>query len=313
MKSSRLQILRDRSHMLAESRKFFHSRNILEVDCPSITQAASIDAHIDLMTLNQLTGLRFLHTSPEYAMKRLISEGIGDIYQLGHVFRDGEQSRKHNPEFTMAEWYRLGFSFDEMIEETISFIRLFVGELSFHMISYRDLFIKYVHIDYLHATEEELYQCLIENGIIPYDEIKSEGKEALLNLILGSLIEPLLGKEELCVLAYYPASQSALARTSLRGEELVAERFEVYYKGLELANGYHELVNSVEQRRRLVESNEHRERLGKVKLPIDNQFLKALEIGFPDCCGVAVGFDRLMMLRHQQEISGVIPFTWESI
>lgn len=313
MKSSRLQILRDRSHMLTESRKFFHSKNILEVDCPLITQAASIDAHIDLMTVNQPANLRFLHTSPEYAMKRLISEGIGDIYQLGHVFRDGEQSRKHNPEFTMAEWYRLGFTFDEMIEETVGFIRLFVGELPVHMISYRDLFLKYVHIDYLNATEEELYQCLIENEITPYDEIKSEGKDALLNLILGSLIEPLLGQKELCVLAYYPASQSALARTCLRGEELVAERFEVYYKGLELANGYHELVNSIEQRRRLVESNEHRERLGKVKLPIDNHFLKALEMGFPDCCGVAVGFDRLMMLRHQQDISNVIPFNWETI
>ena len=310
---SRLDILRDRSRMLAEARNFFNQRNILEVDCPLITEAASIDAHIDLITVQQLTGPRYLHSSPEYAMKRLIVEGIGDIYQLGHVFRDGEQSDKHNPEFTMAEWYRMGISFDAMIAETVDFIRIFLGPLSSHTISYRDLFLKYTNLDYSKATEEELFRYLSDREIVPYKNIELEGRDALLNLILGTLIEPQLGQNELCVLAYYPSSQAALAKTTYLEGDLVAERFEIYYQGIELCNGYHELGNSAEQRERFIESNAHRVKLGKIQLPIDDRFLQALDEGLPDCCGVAVGFDRLMMMRHHQKISGVIPFSWDSI
>jgi len=310
--AEQIKILRDRSDMLTTARNFFLQRNILEVDCPLITQAASIDAHIDLIKVLDEQGTRYLHSSPEYGMKRLLSEGIGDIYQLGHVFRHGEQSLKHNPEFMMAEWYRLNISFEQMIEETVEFIRLFIGDLPFHIISYRDLFLKYTSLDYLHATHQELYNYLTTHEVIPYPGIELEGRDALLNLILGSLIEPQLGKNELCVLAYYPSSQAALAKTCQRGDETAAERFEIYYKGVELANGYHELTNSTEQRQRFIESNAFRLQLGKETLPIDELFLKALEKGLPDCCGVAVGFDRLMMLRHNRNnIADVIPFAWD--
>lgn len=311
MTSSKIERLRDRSQMLAQSRLFFSQRHVLEVDCPAITQGASIDAHIDLMPVCHGSFTRYLHSSPEYGMKRLLSEGISDIYQLSHVFREGEQSDKHNPEFMMAEWYRIGHTFEMMIEETAEFIRLFLGTLPLEILSYREAFQRYVGLDYVNATTSDLLACLDSHGIIPYASVEEEGKDAILNLILGTLIEPHLGKHGLCALAYYPASQAALAKTIVRGDEQAAERFEIYYQGLELANGYHELVDAKEQHKRFIDSNIHREQLGKKPLPIDTYFLKALNIGLPDCCGVAVGFDRLMMLRHHQPISEVIPFNWD--
>lgn len=305
---TRPNILRDRALMLAVAREFFAKRKILEVDCPILTKGASIDAHIDLIpaTYNGKE-IRYLHSSPEYGMKRLLSEGIGDIYQLSHVFRDGEHGQKHNPEFTMAEWYRIGITFEEMIAETLDFIRLFVGDLPAKTYSYRELF-QEIGIDYLKATNEKLLHFLSSNA---YPNLENEGRDALLNLILATFIEPKLGREELSVLAYYPHSQAALAKTVLRDGELLALRFEVYYQGVELANGYQELLDAKEQRNRFLESNHHRKLLNKAELPLDEEFLKSLEKGLPECCGVAVGFDRLMMLRHQAEtLSEVIPFDW---
>lgn len=309
-----INILRDRAYMLERARLFFKERDVLEVDCPMLTSGASVDVHIDLIPATFANQeIRYLHSSPEYGMKRLLADGIGDIYQLSHVFRDGECGHKHNPEFMMAEWYRLGISFQEMIYETFQFIKLFLGPLPTSIISYREAFLTYTDIDYLHTTQEELLDFLDRKGIEVYPEIIHEGKDALLNLILGTLIEPYLGKNELCALAYYPSSQAALARTELRGDEHVAERFEIYYQGMELCNGYHELTNSQEQRQRFILANQERTNLGKKPLPIDEFFLTALKKGLPDCCGVAVGFDRLMMLRHKaKNISEVISFGWHT-
>lgn len=310
--SKKVDILRDRGHMLARSRQFFENRHVLEVDCPAISLSASVDSHIDLITTNNNSQLGYLHSSPEYGMKRLLAEDIGDIYQLSHVFRAGERSTKHNPEFSMTEWYRIQRTFEDMIHETADYIRLFLGDLSLEIISYREAFKKYAGVDYVHASSSELIECLHSHGIIPYDKIEKDGKDAILNLILGSLIEPHLGRNQLCTLAYYPASQAALAKTCKRNDEIAAERFEIYFQGIELANGYHELADAKEQHDRLIEANEHREQLGKNTLPIDTNFLTALEKGIPDCCGVAVGFDRLMMLRHSKNnIDDVIPFAWE--
>lgn len=303
--------LKDRAVMLSQARAFFAARHVIEVDCPLITQAASVDAHIDLIPVDNGNDIRYLHSSPEYGMKRLLAGGIGDIYQLAHVFRKGEFSPKHNPEFTMAEWYRLGFTFEQMINETADFVRLFIGDLPLRILSYRDAFKQYLEVDYLAASPAQLIELLLSHGIHPYPGIEEEGKDAILNLLLGLLIEPHLGTGEICALAYYPSSQAALAKTVKRQDESAAERFELYYKGIELANGYHELADAKEQRQRLIEANAHRVQLGKEPLPIDELFLKALEKGLPDCCGVAVGFDRLMMLRHGQQISHVIPFAWD--
>lgn len=308
--SEKITILKDRAEMLAKARAFFLERKIHEVDCPAMSSSASVDVHIDLIrAYGNSSKTYYLHSSPEYGMKRLLAEGIGDIYQLAHVFRDNEYSMKHNPEFMMAEWYRVNLPFASMIEESIAFVRQFIGDLPYSKISYREAFKKYAGIDYLKASEDDLLHYLDERGINPYQNIEEEGKDALLNIILGVVIEPQLGKDEISVLQYFPVSQAALAQVKKRGEEEVAERFEIFYKGLELANGYHELTNAEEQLERLVITNNTRERLGKDTLPIDDAFIKALEEkGLPDCCGVSIGFDRLMMLRHQKDdIADVIP------
>lgn len=311
--TNKIARLRDRSALMQQARDFFHQRGVLEVDCPILSAQASVDAHIDLISaLYQGQSIRYLHSSPEFGMKRLLAEGMGDIYQLSHVFRDGEHSYKHNPEFMMAEWYRLGFTLEDLIQETVDFARLFLGPLSYSILTYRDLFKTYGGVDYLSLNEQDLIAYIEKENIPFYPSIANEGKDALLNLILGSKIEPQLGHQELLVLAYYPASQAALARKRWHGPEQVAERFEVYYKGVELANGYHELTDSTEQRQRFIEANQTRLSLGKTPLPLDENFLNALQKGLPDCCGVAVGFDRLMMLRHQQHsIAEVIPWAWE--
>lgn len=311
---NKLGTLIDRARMLKTARSFFKERGVFEVDCPLITSGASIDAHIDLIPITYAQHeSRYLHSSPEYGMKRLLAEGMGDIYQLSHVFRDGEYGSKHNPEFMMAEWYRLGISFSAMIQETMDFAKLFLGDLPTSVLSYREAFQRYAGFDYLTISESHLLNFLKEKQIEAYPHIQEEGKDALLNLILGVVIEPQLGKDELCALAYYPSSQASLARLCMHGEEPVAERFELYYQGIELSNGYHELADAGEQRARFLASNQERIRLGKKELPIDEYFLKALQKGLPDCCGVAVGFDRLMMLRHKAtHIADVIPFDWST-
>jgi elongation factor P--(R)-beta-lysine ligase len=313
--SLKIGLLRDRASMLKEARSFFQERQVTEVDCPILSPKASVDAHIDLIPA--FYGQKeecYLHSSPEFGMKRLLAEGMEDIYQLSHVFRDGEWGSKHNPEFMMAEWYRLGFSLETMIDETVAFIRLFLGPHPYRVSSYRQVFHDYAGIDYLSLNEQELMSFIEEKGIPAYPSLLSEGKDAMLNLILGSLIEPQLGQKELFVLAYYPASQAALAKKRWVDSEQVAERFEVYFKGVELANGYHELTDPVEQRHRFEEANQMRVKLGKKPLPIDERFLKALEKGLPDCCGVAIGFDRLMMLRHDQtDISKVLAWGWQEV
>ncbi len=310
---SKIERLYDRAAMLKRARLFFDERGVVEVDCPILSQSSSIDPHIDLISAlysNQTPC--YMHSSPEYGMKRLLSLGMKDIFQISHVFRDGELSAKHNPEFTLAEWYRVGLSFEDMIEETLSFIRLFLGPLPSETISYRALFLQEAGIDYLSSSTEDLLDYLRAQNIPFWEELQNEGKDAVLNLILGAKIEPVLGRDTLTVLSHYPSSQSALAQKRQIGEEEVAERFEVYYKGIELANGYHELTDAVEQRKRLIEANQQRQSFGKAQLPIDERFLAALASGMPNCCGVAVGFDRLMMLRHgQSTLSDVIAWSWQ--
>ncbi len=312
--ADKIALLRDRAEMLATARMFLMERNVCEVDCPILSKYASIDAHIDLIPARYHGRENcYMHSSPEYGMKRLLASGMGDIFQLSHVFRDGESGSRHNPEFMMIEWYRLGMAFEEMMQETLEFIRLFLEPLPHRVISYREAVKKYAGIDYLHVSRDELAQYMMAKGIAARDTLDDEDKDSLLNIILGTLVEPQLGQNELTVLTFYPSTQAALAQTRNNQDELVSERFEIYYKGMELCNGYHELADPVEQRQRLIEENQQRLDLGKEALPIDENFLSALEEGLPDCCGVAVGFDRLMMLKHKRNtISDVIPFSWHN-
>ncbi len=305
--------LKDRALCLQKVRSFFSAKHVLEVDTPLLSHSAPIDEHIEIMTVDLKDSVGYLHTSPEYAMKRLLSLGIGDIYQLSHVFRLGEVGRLHNPEFTMIEWYRLRMTFPAFIEETLELMRIFLGCLPSSQISYRQALKQYAGIDYVKASLEDLLECAASHGI-QLSSQSSWSKDSLLSLLIGTIVEPHLGKNELLVLMDYPASQAALAKTEQKEDELVAKRFEVYYQGIELCNGYLELTDAEEQRRRFIESNQKRKDAGKDSLPIDEHLLAALKKGLPECCGVAVGFDRLLMLKHQTHTIGeILPQSWNEI
>jgi lysyl-tRNA synthetase class 2 len=262
--------LLQRAQALKEVRAFFEEHDVLEVDTPLLSKYAPIDTHIDLFSVDlseNETG--YLHSSPEYGMKKLLAEGVGDIYQLGHVFRKGEWGRLHRPEFTMIEWYRLGATFESFLEENLKLLRLFLGNQPHEVLSYREAMEKYG--DYPESADP--------------------------HIIWGCAVEPMLGQGKISVVIDYPAKEAALAQTRWVNGVEVAERFEFYFKGIELGNGYHELTDPIEQKRRLFQSNEERRALGKKALPIDSELIRALERGLPNCYGIALGFDRLLMLK----------------
>lgn len=295
--TNKVELLKDRACMLAHARRFFSERGVMEVDCMMLTDAPSIDAYINLVPAVCCGKKKWLHSSPEYAMKKLLAKGLPDIFQLGHVFRDGESGNRHHPEFSMAEWYRIGISFEEMMHETCDFIQLFLGQIPVELLSYQQAFQQFLNIDPLTASDAQLFDLAKDHS---YPSLKDEGRDAILNLLIATFIEPHLGQNKLTVLYHFPASQAALSKVV----GSVAERFEVYYLGQELANGYHELSDSAEQRQRFARSNEMRD---EPLLPYDEPFLEALD-QLPDCCGVAVGFDRLMMLRHKiGNIKDILP------
>ena len=281
--------LKNRALMLKKARSFFEEKKILEVDCGALVKRAPIDSNIDVISAYiSHSEQRFLHTSPEYAMKKLLSQGSGDIYFLGHVFRKEETGRLHSPEFTMAEWYRIGFSLKEMMEETSDFLSLFLGPLSIEIISYREAFQKYAQIDY---TKDSL------DKHIPHHATHWSRLEGL-HYILSHIIEPNLGTAGLTFLCDYPPYEAALACLTEKNGETVAERFEIYHKGVELANGYHELSNGKTLRDRFEKENQAREKRNQEPYLLDEEFLSSLNGDFPPCCGVSVGFDRAFMLQQ---------------
>jgi lysyl-tRNA synthetase class 2 len=293
--------LHDRAHMLAEARAFFAKRSILEVDPGALVKCPPNDSHIDVLSVEG--GKAYLHTSPEYAMKRLLSLGIRDCYFLGHVYRKGEVGRFHNPEFTMVEWYRLGISFEEMIQETCEFLFLFFRQKPIRQLSYREAFSQYVGINYSKISLEDL-QKLTQSA---WD------KDTCMHYLMTHKIEPHLGHNELTVLTDYPVEEAALACVQEKNGEKVARRYEIYYEGVELCNGYHELSDAKEIRSRFMQKNAEREKAGKEPYALDEKFLSALK-SMPDCCGVALGFDRALMLRHKlKSIKEVIPFAWDEL
>lgn len=301
-------LIRDRAKMFKTVRLFFEERGVLEVDLPILGKAAPIDAHIDIMRVDlQGKQIGYLHSSPEYAMKRLLAQGIGDIYQMGHVFRDGEWGALHNPEFTMIEWYRLGVPLEHLIQETLDLICLFIPHKKITFLTYAEAFLKFAHID-LPSAHIKTFKTAAQNLrlSLPSDS-DTWSQETWLDYFFAFVVEPNL--QTLTVIYDYPPSHAALSQLKKKGDELVAERFEVYCQGIELANGFHELIDSEEQRHRLLQENLKRLALGKETLPIDEDFLQALN-SLPDCCGVAVGFDRLMLLRNQKkQLSEILPLS----
>ena len=290
--------LRQRAAALSATREFFAARNVLEVETPALVNAPVSDVNLGSIRV-EVPGRDaplFLHTSPEYAMKRLLAAGSGDIYQVCHVYRGFERGRQHNPEFTMLEWYRLGFSLEDLMREVADLARtlLCAPQLQIEFLSYREAVQRYAGFDPLDADIGKLQNAAQSLGLAE-GHARGAGRDELLDLIVGAKVGPALGQDALTFLHRYPASQAALARLDA-GDPRVALRFELYHLGVELANGYHELSSGAEQRMRFAADQQARKARGSPTFALDAHLLAALDAGLPDCAGVALGFDRLLML-----------------
>src|SRR6266850_1788184 len=303
-------MLEHRAALLASARNFFMDRGVLEVDTPVVVNAPVTDVHIHSAQVKFAddSGPFFLHTSPEYAMKRLLAAGSGDIYQICHVVRGLERGRQHNAEFTLIEWYRIGFSLDRLMSEVDLLVRHLLGDVAFVMsserLTYQEAFLRELHLDPFTATLTELGDAARTVGFVDGQVQRDE----VLELLMGAVVGPRLGRNALTFIHGYPASQAALARLS-PDDPRSALRFELYCKGVELANGFQELASASEQRARFERDNEERRRLGMPAYDIDGRLLAALEAGLPECAGVALGFDRTLMLAAGAEhIDEVLAF-----
>lgn len=297
-----------RAELLKRVRQFFEAQGVLEVETPMLSAAAAPDLHLQSLSARLLGKDFWLHTSPEYPMKRLLAAGYGDIYQICRVFRGGESGRRHNPEFTLLEWYREGYDHQRLMREVAQLLQLLLGDrlglVPPQYLSYEQAFVLYAGLDPHRADATQLRECAALH------ELPHEGldREALLDLIGSHLVYPRLGKGGLVFLYDFPAAQAALARIRA-GEPPVAERFEVFLEGVELANGFHELADPVEQRARFERDNARRRARGLAEMPLDERFLAALVHGLPDCAGVALGFDRVVMLAAGvRDIRDVLAF-----
>jgi len=290
-----------RSALYRQIRTFFESRNVLEVDTPLLSQAAVSDPNITPM---QTSDQRWLQTSPEYAMKRLLCAGSGDIWQLCKVFRRGEAGQRHNPEFTMLEWYRLDWSLSQLMDEVRDLVRAVFAscwaELTEIRLSYAEALRQYAGISVHTASDQDIAQL----GRKAAGNDLDLDRDGWLDIIMSHLVEPALPKDTLVFIDEFPASQAALAKVAADDDgHAVAQRFELFFNGTELANGYHELTDALEQRRRFEKEAQGR--------PLDERLLAAMVSGLPECSGVAMGIDRLLMHQLQAaRIADVLSFDW---
>ena len=308
--------LRARAEFFARIRRFFIERDVMEVETPLMTSAAVSDPYIDTIECRyhplpgQQEQPRYLQSSPEYAMKRLLASGSGAIYQICKAFRNGEYGKRHNPEFSMLEWYRPGFDHHRLMDEVEALVTPLLGLTACQRINYGDLFKQYLNIDPYTATAIEL--ATVARQYIDL-EMEDDNRDNWLNLLMSHVIEPQLADQGGVFIYDYPASQAALSRvmTNSAGQS-VACRFELFVAGIELANGYFELTDAAEQARRFEKDIAQRKSEGLPIRPTDNLLVEALENGIPECAGVAMGLDRLVMLAlGTEQISDVIALPFE--
>ena len=293
-------------------REFFAARGVLEVETPLLGSRGVTDPNLEAFTVAtgvSLSAPRFLQTSPEYAMKRLLAAHGAAIFQVCRAFRDGEAGPRHNPEFTMLEWYRPGFDLRALMDEVADLVSLCLGERPVVRYAYRELFRQHLDLDPVAAAPaaiESLARELLDVGDMRGDS------DLWLDLLMSHVIEPRIAEEGMCFVYDYPASQASLARIDERDGVRVAQRFELYVDGVELANGYLELTDPAEQRRRFDADNAVRRQRGLPRKPVDEKLIAALQHGLPDCSGVALGLDRLLMLRSgAANLGEVLAFDWE--
>jgi len=290
--------LQERARLLAATRAFFAARDVLEVTTPLLSRSGSTDPWLDSFT-TQLQGqpqlqTLYLQTSPEFFMKRLLACGSGPIYQLGPCFRNGESSWRHNPEFWMLEWYRPDWTLAELRSETQALVDQLLGPAAYQQLTYKQAFTQWVGLHPFAASLESLRQACHDCSGIDAQLLDRDG---CLDLLISHQVEPALKEQGRVFLTDFPASQAALAEVTEDDEGYpVARRFELYIQGIELANAYQELTSAAEQARRFAEDNRQRCALGKEEVAVDGHLLAALEAGLPSCSGIALGFDRLVML-----------------
>ncbi|MBL4828038.1 MAG: EF-P lysine aminoacylase GenX [Spongiibacteraceae bacterium] len=296
--SASIEHLKQRAAIVGKIRAFFSARQVLEVDTPNLARYSVTDPHMDVISTdnpNAGSSRYYLQSSPEYAMKRLLAAGSGPIYQLCKAFRHAECGSRHNPEFTMLEWYRPGFDYFQLMDEVANLLNLILGPSSYQKISYRDLFQQYLQIDPHHVDIHTLQTLAHKTLDIQMD---SEHRDDWLTLLFSEVIEPRLTQHTPTFVYDYPASQAALARIAVdKTNTPVAQRFELYVNGLELANGYYELRDVNEQQQRFSKDQQLRKQQHKITIENDLFLIEAMkQAGLPDCSGVALGVDRLVML-----------------
>ncbi len=312
-----LDALRLRARLYAAIRAFFAQRDVLEVETPVLSMAGNTDPNIESFSLefsgrtDGATRTRWLRTSPEFALKRLLSAGVGDCYELGRVFRNGEAGSRHNPEFTMLEWYRIGWDHHRLMDETVELVQtalaLIGRNASVTKTSFRDLYRDRLGIDPFTATDSELCAALGDTTINPDGLTRDDW----MDLLMTHRLQPGFDRETILIVHDYPASQCALAkiRAGQGDEAAVAERFELYLGPLELANGYHELTDADEQRARFMRDHAIREQRNSAQPPLDEAMLAAMAAGLPACAGVALGIERLLMaMVDTDRIADVLAF-----
>ena len=306
-----VEMLRLRAEVLARIRAFFAGHGVLEVETPLLASAPVTDLHLHALSCRYRgpgadEGRElFLQTSPEFAMKRLLAAGSGPTYQICKAFRDGEAGRCHNPEFTILEWYRPDWDHHRLMGEVDELLDAILGASPGERLSYAETFARYARLDPHNETDDAL-RARVQSLGVPF--IDGLTRDDLLNLVLTHVIEPKLGRRRPTIVHDYPASQAALARIR-PGNPPLAERFEVFVEGCELANGYHELTDPVQQRQRFETDLEARRGTGLPEVPVDERLLASLEHGPQDCAGVALGVDRLVMLAAGvSDISEVLAF-----
>ncbi|WAT00910.1 elongation factor P--(R)-beta-lysine ligase [Rouxiella chamberiensis] len=311
--SASIANLLKRAAILAEIRRFFSDRGVLEVETPTMSQATITDIHLfpfetrfvgpgaaEGMTL-------YMMTSPEYHMKRLLAAGSGPIFQMGRSFRNEEAGRYHNPEFTMLEWYRPRYDMYRLMNEMDDLLQQILDCDTAETVSYQQIFIRHLEVDPLSADKAQLREAAAKLDLSNIAD-EEEDRDTLLQLLFAMGVEPHIGRDKPTFVYHFPATQASLAEISTE-DHRVAERFEVYYKGVELANGFRELTDGREQRQRFEQDNRKRAARGLPQHPIDQNLLAALEHGMPECSGVALGVDRLVMIALGAEsLSDVLAF-----
>lgn len=315
-----LEMLKKRARMLAKLRAFFAERDVLEVQTPILSHAGNTDPSIETFVTQQNESLKhtiqpsFLNTSPEFSMKRLIAAGYGSIYQITPAFRQDEQGKRHNPEFTLLEWYRIDFDHHALMGEVNSLIRYIAEDVikleRSQFFSYQDAMIKFANVDPFNATDDDLIAATEKAGIEVIG-MNDAPRDSWLDLLMSQVVEKNLPLNCPVFIYDYPASQAALAKIR-KASPVVAERFEVYINGMELGNGFHELTDAEEQAERFSKEQMLRKKSGLPGIPADHHLIAALKHGMPECAGIAIGLDRLLMvLTGAEHINDVLTFPFD--